>query len=112
MTVSSRVSASDTFKSDARHDLAEARQASEALAELAANYRYLDGVTVSVGTTPNGEQAVAYYTQGRILISRTHAFSVKTILEHEIWHVIDWRDNGRLDWGEDLPPDNFAAYFR
>ncbi len=36
--------------------------------------------------------------------------SIEKILAHEVWHVIDWRDNGRLDWGEDLPPANVAAY--
>jgi hypothetical protein len=25
-------------------------------------------------------------------------------MAHEIWHIIDWRDNGRIDWGENVPP--------
>ncbi len=59
-----------------------------------------------MGTTPRGEQAVAYYTEGRIVINRAHTVSIEKILDHEIWHVIDWRDNGRLDWQENLPPSN------
>jgi hypothetical protein len=23
-----------------------------------------------------------------------------------VWHVIDWRDNGRIDWGESVPPSD------
>ena len=73
-------------------------------------YRYLDGVTVSLGQTPNGEEAVAYYTIGQILIDSDHTVTTQKILSHEIWHVIDWRDNGKIDWGEDLPPSNSADY--
>lgn len=82
------------------------------LRELKADYRHLNGVTVSVGTTPNGEEAVAYYTEGRIVISRTHTVGIGKILAHEVWHIIDWRDNGRLDWGETLPPDDASDYRR
>ena len=87
-------------------------RAKDVLAQLAAKYRHLDGVTVSMGTTPNGEQAVAFYTENRIVISRTHTVSIERILAHEVWHVIDWRDNGRLDWGENLPPANARTYER
>jgi hypothetical protein len=65
---------------------------------------------VSLGTTPKGEQATALYTQGRIVLSRDHSVDVRTVLSHEIWHIIDWRDNGRLDWGENLPPDDSGVY--
>lgn len=112
MTISSSASASGPVKIVANRALDDSRQANEVLAELAAKYRYLDGATVSAGSTPNGEQAVAFYTEGRILISPTHTVGVKVILAHEIWHVIDWRDNGRLDWGENLPPRNAATYVR
>jgi hypothetical protein len=88
----------------------EADRAPRILDDLRAKYRYLDGVTVSLGTTPRGEQAVAYYTEDRIVIDRAHEASIEKILAHEVWHIIDWRDNGRLDWGEDLPPDNTYAY--
>jgi hypothetical protein len=90
----------------------DARRAQELLEESQATYRHLDGVTVTMGATPNGEQAVAYYTDGEIVISPTHEASIEDILSHEIWHVIDWRDNGGLDWGEDIPPDNSSDYLR
>ena len=89
---------------------ADTVRAREVLDGLRATYRYLDGVTVRFDTTPKSEEAVAYYMQGDIVISRAHAVDVETILAHEIWHVIDWRDNGRLDWGEHLPPINSYAY--
>ena len=91
-------------------DDADTRRANEVLDGLKARYRYLDGVTVTLGTTPRGEQAVAYYTEGRIIISRSHSVSIEKILAHEVWHVIDWRDNGQLDWREDLPPRNSSDY--
>jgi len=88
------------------------RYANELLATLQAKYHHLEGVTVEFGDTPNGEEAVAYYTEGEIVISTSHAVSIRKILAHEIWHVIDWRDNGQIDWGEDLPPNNLSDYLR
>ena len=51
-----------------------------------------------------GYQAIAYYTSGRIVISRSHKASLSRIINHEIWHIIDYRDNGKIDWGEHVPP--------
>lgn len=89
---------------------AEQSRATEILSDLKRQYRDLDGVTVRMGTTPNREQAVAYYTLNEIVISPAHTATLKEILAHEVWHVIDYRDNGRLDWGENLPPANSARY--
>jgi len=86
--------------------------AQSVLASLKAKYRYLDGVTVEMGKTPGGYQAVSYYTRGRILISTTHTVSISRILAHEIWHIIDWRDNGKIDWRESVPPHNAADYLK
>jgi hypothetical protein len=58
---------------------------------------------VKIGTTPGGAQAVAFYKSGRIVISPTHRASLSVILNHEAWHIIDWRDNHRIDWGENVP---------
>ncbi|MHB1341370.1 MAG: hypothetical protein ACYC77_07230 [Coriobacteriia bacterium] len=92
-------------------DLAsDAALAQATLAGLAARYDLLDGVTVTIGHTPADTQAVAYYTEGRIVIDPAHHVSIGEILEHEIWHIIDWRDNAKMDWGEDLPPATSAAY--
>jgi hypothetical protein len=89
----------------------EAR-ARAALARLASRYRYLDGVTVVHGATPNGEEAVAYYTEGRIVINTAHTLDEATILAHEVWHIIDWRDNGALDWGERIPASGADTYLK
>jgi len=90
----------------------DGQKAAEILANLAESYDHLDGVTVQMGETPNGEEAIAYYTEGRIVISANHSVDIQKILAHEVWHVIDWRDNGTLDWGEDLPPRNSSDYLR
>lgn len=96
-------------ENDAARDTERAR---ELLEESAATYEHLEDVTVRVGPTPKGEQAVAYYTEGEILVSPDHADSIEKIMAHEIWHVIDWRDNGQMDWGESLPPSNAADYLK
>ncbi|MBE0476208.1 MAG: hypothetical protein IBX62_03810 [Coriobacteriia bacterium] len=79
-------------------------QARAILAGLIRKYPILKGTTVTIGETPNGYQAVAYYQSGRIVINPNHKASLETILNHEVWHIIDWRDNGRIDWGENVPP--------
>ncbi len=89
---------------------ASAAQANAVLKDLKTRFRYLDGVTVTFGSTPGSYQAVSYYKEGRIVINPRHSASVEEILDHEIWHIIDWRDNGRVDWGEGVPPANAASY--
>jgi hypothetical protein len=88
----------------------DSRRADVVLTALKKRYRLLDGVTVSMGATPGGAQAVAYYREGQIVISPSHVASIDKILAHEIWHIIDWRDNGRIDWGEALPPSDQSRY--
>lgn len=90
----------------------EDERARELLGNLSDIYRHLDGVTVTFAKTPKGEEAVAYYTDGEIVISTEHTVSIDEILAHEVWHVIDYRDNGQLDWGENLPPENASDYLR
>lgn len=81
----------------------ENAQAQAILAGLIAKYPILAGTTVSFGDA-KGSQAIAYYKSGRIVISPTHTASLSRILNHEVWHIIDWRDNGVIDWGENVPP--------
>ena len=81
----------------------ELAKAKAILASMIARYPILAGTTLSFGKTPGGYQAVTYYKSGRILISPTHTASLDRIVRHEAWHVIDWRDNGRIDWGENVP---------
>lgn len=81
----------------------ELAEAKAILAGLIAAHPILRGTTVQFGDA-HGYQAVAFYSSGRIVISRNHTASLKRILNHEVWHVIDYRDNGRIDWGENVPP--------
>lgn len=82
----------------------ELAQAQSILAGYIAKYPILAGSSVTIGDA-NGYQAVAYYKSGRIVISATHTASLSRIIGHEIWHIIDWRDNGVIDWGENVPPN-------
>jgi hypothetical protein len=88
----------------------EEARAQELIGRLSKAYRHLDGVTVRFAKTPKGEEAVAYYTDGEIVINTEHTVSIDEILAHEVWHIIDYRDNGQLDWGENLPPSDSSDY--
>jgi len=90
----------------------QTQYAIEVLGRLEKQYKHLDDVSVTLGQTPKGEEAVAYYTGNEIVIDTEHSVGIEKILAHEIWHVIDWRDNGELDWGEDLPPSNSSDYLK
>lgn len=81
----------------------ELSRARSILAGLISRHPILAGTTVEFGDA-KGYQAIAYYKSGRIVISSSHTASLDRILSHEIWHVIDWRDNGVIDWGESVPP--------
>lgn len=80
----------------------EAAQARAILAGLIAKYPILQGTTVTFGDA-RGYQAIALYKSGRIIINPAHTATLSRILDHEVWHVIDWRDNGVIDWGENIP---------
>lgn len=79
------------------------------LKRLTRTYPILQGTTVEIGDA-RGHQAIAYYRSGRIVISKSHKASLKRILRHEVWHIIDYRDNGEINWGENVPPSNAAAF--
>ena len=99
--------ASATTQSGSKTSDSDASKESRAraiLASLINQHPILAGTTVRIGSTPGGYQAVAYYKSGRIVVSPNHTTSLERILRHEIWHIIDWRDNGRIDWGENVPP--------
>lgn len=59
-------------------------------------------VSVTFGDA-RGYQAITYYTTGQIIVSASHTASLDVILRHECGHIIDWRDNGTIDWGESIP---------
>ena len=81
----------------------ELSRAKAILASMISSHPILAGSSVSFGDTPGSYQAVCYYKSGRILISPTHTASLDKIIRHEAWHIIDWRDNGVIDWGESVP---------
>jgi hypothetical protein len=85
-------------------------QASLILASRISTYPILEGSTVEFGDTGDNPEAICYYKSARIVINADHTVSLERIIDHEIWHIIDWRDNGKIDWGEDLPPANAAEY--
>lgn len=80
----------------------ETAKAKAILAGLIAKYPILQGTTVTFGDA-RGYQAIALYKSGRIIINPAHTATLSRILDHEVWHIIDWRDNGVIDWGENIP---------
>ena len=99
-TSSSTISSSSFSSANSSDELSRAQSI---LASYISKYPVLSGTTVSFGDA-QGYQAICYYKSGRIVISSTHTSSLDRIIGHEIWHVIDWRDNGGIDWGENVPP--------
>lgn len=81
----------------------ELARAKALLATQIRKHPILRGTTLEFGNA-RGYQAICYYRSARIVISRSHTASLDKIIGHEVWHVIDWRDNGRIDWGEKVPP--------
>lgn len=90
-----------------RDTLAEARAI---LASRIAAYPILQGTTVQVGDTRGNPQGIVYFKSARIIINPNHTVSLTRIIDHEIWHIIDWRDNGSIDWGENVPPANASSF--
>ena len=80
----------------------EEAEAQAIVASLIKQYPVLKGTTVEFGDA-HGYQAIAFYQSGRIIVSPDHTASLERILTHEVWHIIDYRDNGQIDWGEDIP---------
>lgn len=95
-------SSSSTSSRSGTAPSSESAQAQAILAGYIAKYPVLQGATVSFGDA-KGYQAICYYRSGRIVISPTHTASLERIIRHEIGHIIDWRDNGVIDWGENIP---------
>jgi hypothetical protein len=81
-------------------ELAEARRLLDAQIEA---HPILEGTTIEFGKV-GGYQAISMYEEGRIIVNPDHRARLERIVAHEVWHVIDWRDNHRMDWGENIPP--------
>lgn len=105
-TRSARSIGGRSFSSAGSSELAQA----QAILNLhIANHPLLRGTTVSFGDA-RGYQAISYYTTKRIVISPSHTVSLERILNHEIWHVIDYAADGHINWGENVPPSNASQY--
>jgi len=108
LTSSTRTSSASTTSSSARSTapapapVDETAAARSILARYIAKYPILSGSTVTFGDA-KGYQAICYYQSGRIVISPTHTSSLERIIAHEVGHILDWRDNGVIDWGENIP---------
>lgn len=81
---------------------AELAQAQTLLDRLIVEHPILKGVTIEIGDA-DGHQGVAYPRAGRIVISPDHTALLTRIVAHEAGHILDYRDNGRIDWGENVP---------
>jgi hypothetical protein len=78
-------------------------RANTILNQLTARHPELKGTTIEFGSTPNNYQAVCYYTVGRIIVNPKHKATIDRIINHELGHVLDYRDNGVINWGENIP---------
>ena len=84
----------------------EQARAEAILAAHVARYPILQGTTVTMSSKLTAYQAIAYYKSASILVSTGHTASLERIIGHEVWHIIDYRDNGVIDWGENVPPSS------
>ncbi|MBN1193285.1 MAG: hypothetical protein JXA36_06320, partial [Coriobacteriia bacterium] len=103
-TTAAKTTSTSTEPATAEAPRDETSDAQSILAGYISKYPILAGTTVTFGDA-QGYQAIAYYKSGRIVISADHTASLSRIIGHEIWHIIDYRDNGVIDWGENIPPN-------
>lgn len=75
----------------------EQEQANAILAGIIAQYPILAGTVVYIQQTPNGWEGAAYYKSGVILVNPNHTYPLYDIIYHEAMHVLDWREDGKID---------------
>lgn len=75
----------------------EQEQANAILAGIIAQYPILQGTVVYIQQTPNGWEGAAYYKSGVILVNPNHTYPLYDIIYHEAMHVLDWREDGKID---------------
>lgn len=79
---------------------AEQKRAEQILNAFILKYPILKGVKIYVKDCPNNWQGCAYYTKGIILIDPDHTAPLERIIEHEIKHIIDWREDYDIDYND------------
>lgn len=78
----------------------EQDEANAILAGLIAQYPLLQGSVVYIQETPNGWEGAAYYKSGVILVNPNHTYSLYEIIYHEAMHILDWREDGKIDYND------------
>lgn len=78
----------------------EQKRAEQILASYIAKYPILKGVKIYVRDCPNNWQGCAYYTKGIILVDPDHTASLEAIIAHEVKHIIDWREDHKIDYND------------
>lgn len=63
----------------------------------------LTGTVAEFGDT-YGYQAISLGASKKIRLNPNHTVDTRVLIDHEIWHIYDYVDNGRMDWGESVPP--------
>jgi hypothetical protein len=73
-------------------------RAQQILAFQIAKNPILIGTNVYIKDCSNNWQACAFYQAGIILIDPDHKASLEEIISHECNHIIDWRQDGDIDY--------------
>ena len=60
----------------------------------------LQGAKVYIQDCPNNWQGCAFYESGTIWIDPDHSASLEKIIIHECNHIIDWRQDGDIDYND------------
>lgn len=68
-------------------------------AEIAKN-PILVGTTIKIQECPNDWQACAWYKRGEIWVDPDHRAPLERIISHEVAHIIDWREDGDIDYND------------
>lgn len=86
----------------------ERHEAARQLARQIRRFPQLKGVRIEWSHQTYGHQAVTFYQSGVIRINPDRRAPLWKIVRHETGHVVDWRNNHHIDWGENIP----ARYMR
>lgn len=78
----------------------EQRRAEQILSYYIKKYPILAGVKIYVRDCPNNWEGCAYYTKGIILVDPDHKHTLEEIIAHEVRHIIDWREDNKIDYND------------
>lgn len=92
-------SSGDSAQEERVANYSEQDEANAILASIIAQYPILAGSVVYIRETPNGWEGCAYYKSGVILVSPYHTYPLSEIIWHEAMHILDYREDGKIDNG-------------